>query len=501
MREELILNNVQNIGVEDYDVLQEAVKKLSQASESQFEDIKKEKWFNRVFDMVTFSQKGKKRVAEQVGTLAQAQQIFSELLVRLSANDEKLSQAVLLATNDIEKLQEQNIYLFGKIKQIRKGALGICSEMTVNQLSKENKIVLATILGDLSGNIDNPTDLQKKFAIQVLNNLNDSEYFSKPEDAYSCLEDCEEKGRKCILTCCLEYLFLKDGNELIFEHYKDFIDRFDLGNKTIENIIQKLIQRCNLVGKEGLLEKYKTADVENVEDRFFMEFEDDEEDLENEQACIEMEDEEITNILHIHAGETKKFHNKNIHVRAFINCEGDLFLENCVLYYNEATTSDEIVLAKGAKLNIVNSLIICKGYDATYFIKCEGENDVNIERTSFIDCSFFLQGNCSFTMNFCELTNCGDGFIKIYNVGESGCEISNNFIRFEQLSDFNQDEKRIFGTVLDVSGAGRLGIKNRDKVSFSNNHIINSIELKKDNSLFDGNRMCVFECNSNSKEI
>ena len=86
---------------EDYDALKAAVKQLSSASQEQFETIKKEKWYNRVFDMVTFSQKGKKRIAEQVSTLAQAQQILIELLMRLSDNDSSVSRLVVESMEDI----------------------------------------------------------------------------------------------------------------------------------------------------------------------------------------------------------------------------------------------------------------------------------------------------------------------------------------------------------------------------------------------------------------
>ena len=110
---------------EDYDALKAAVKQLSSASQEQFETIKKEKWYNRVFDMVTFSQKGKKRIAEQVSTLAQAQQILIELLMRLSDNDSSVSRLVVESMEDIKRIQEQNLYLFSKIKKLEDISLGM----------------------------------------------------------------------------------------------------------------------------------------------------------------------------------------------------------------------------------------------------------------------------------------------------------------------------------------------------------------------------------------
>ena len=67
-------------GFED---LKLAVAKLTTASEEQFEQIKKEKWYNRVWDMVTFSKKNEKRLAQQIGNLAQAQIILMEMGMHL----------------------------------------------------------------------------------------------------------------------------------------------------------------------------------------------------------------------------------------------------------------------------------------------------------------------------------------------------------------------------------------------------------------------------------
>ena len=44
-----------------YDDLKEAANKLAVTTQNQFEEIKKEKWFNRVFDMITLSKNSDKR--------------------------------------------------------------------------------------------------------------------------------------------------------------------------------------------------------------------------------------------------------------------------------------------------------------------------------------------------------------------------------------------------------------------------------------------------------
>src|SRR5699024_3538216 len=111
------------------DDLQEASKQLTIATEEQFTEIKNEKWFTRVFDMVTFSKKNDKRIANQIENLAQAQQILMEILVRMSDRDTRISDMVATSFDKIEKLSKNDVLLAQKISQLEKRSiLGITKE-------------------------------------------------------------------------------------------------------------------------------------------------------------------------------------------------------------------------------------------------------------------------------------------------------------------------------------------------------------------------------------
>ena len=56
MKENLLVLN-RNIESEDIDSIALAIKKLSTSSENQFNELKNERWFNRLFNMITFSNK------------------------------------------------------------------------------------------------------------------------------------------------------------------------------------------------------------------------------------------------------------------------------------------------------------------------------------------------------------------------------------------------------------------------------------------------------------
>ena len=219
MTEEIRVNQEMFSGnQEDYDALKEAVKRLSSVSEEQFESIKSEKWYNRVFDMVTFSQKGKKRIAEQVGTLAQAQQILVELLMRLSDNDADVSKIVVESMEDIRRIQAQNIYLLSKIKRLENISLGIKTDMDLNKLSDANKKILCACLYYINGQDENASDAQKTFANQVIKYLNVDVQMDNP---VAVIEDIDIESKKRILNCCMEYMFLRECSNAGYEEYEN----------------------------------------------------------------------------------------------------------------------------------------------------------------------------------------------------------------------------------------------------------------------------------------
>ena len=115
MKETLLVLN-RNIESEDIDSIALAIKKISTSSENQFNELKKERWFNRLFNMITFSNKKNIRLAEQISTLAQAQEILVRILLLLSEKSLEISELVKNNVKDIEKLGENDIYLLNRIK-------------------------------------------------------------------------------------------------------------------------------------------------------------------------------------------------------------------------------------------------------------------------------------------------------------------------------------------------------------------------------------------------
>ncbi|MDO4464546.1 MAG: hypothetical protein Q4C57_08350 [Bacillota bacterium] len=491
MVEEVRVNQeMYNGSQEDHDALREAVKRLSSASEEQFETIKKEKWYNRVFDMVTFSQKGKKRIAEQVGTLAQAQQILIELLMRLSDNDSSVSKLVVESMEDIKRIQEQNIFLLSKIKKLENISLGIKTDMDLNKLSETNKKILCACLYYISNQDENTSDEQKTFANQVIKYLNVDTQMDNP---IATLEDMDTESKKRILNCCMEYMFLKNCSNDGYETYEDFISEFDFGNKTIKAIEKQILSLYNLRGLDGFFTKYQVDNFETIDDFFTLDFEDGYgENGIDEEEHIEMTDEVISTITQIRAGETKIYKHKNIHLKAYINCEGNLIFDHCIINYNETDDGDEITLSKNASLTITNSVVICKGFDENAFITCEGDTQITLDRNSFEDCSYFIKSSfvCVFSMTNCRLHNCYEGFLSIYSGDKSDCVIRDNIIIQDGFNSFYTKNNRFrCPTLICVYSHGNI-------VEFYNNIILEEEGFRRDGveEGKGGNRITYFSC-------
>lgn len=496
--------------VEDYDAIKEAISKLSTASQDQFETIKSEKWYNRVFDMVTFSNKKEIRIADQIRTIAQAQQIFIELLLRLSDKDTAISQIVSTSMVDIRKLSSQNIDLLLRIKQLENITLGIKSEMDINKLTSREKQLLSGCLYKINEILEKTSDAQKIYADSVLTYVSTDVQVDNIEVAFV---DMSSEAKKCILTCCMEYLFLWDCLEESFhktmdsEDISEFVDEFDLGKKTIKGIEEHIFKLFELRGRDGFYSKYNSINFEQINTDFSVDIEIRDTDLDNEKG--EFEEFTISSIMDIPRDKEEIIKNKIIHPRAFIKCEGSLVIDHCILYFNENDVCDEISLVMGSSFSIRDSVVICKGYSKKFFISTTNDSknekliNVVFENTTFINCVNFLEldyfHNAIF--NNCKFENCDEGFLKLSMDGmlddDTRCvSFENNEIikdsdvssKWIPHSEYNTDTHKM----IEISSS-----LDRKSIVFRNNNIVEKENSKVEgveNIIIDAQRAELYNC-------
>lgn len=412
-----------------YNDLKIAAEKLFTASEAQFEEIKKEKWYNRLWDLVTFSQKGKKRLAEQISTVSQAQQILMEILVRLSDRDKKVSDLVVTCYNNIKQLQEQDTYLFERITELENSCiLGIKKSADIADLSEKNKQILSGCLHYLMNYyIDkNISDCQKQYANSVLNYIDSDATIENISEA---LSEMDNNSKKKILTCCMEYIFLNNVQMDIPEDLNEFIGYFDFGNKTISSIKQQIDATNNLRGIDGIIYKYDRNVFEDFSDDFYVDIDGINDDDEQEHISDDSPDDpdlyeedtedepdelsEITlsSIIQVKEGEELIFSYNIIHIKTYINCSGKLIFRNCVIYYDEDENINNIKLEETSNIGLFNCIIIGGNNCNDCLIDGSAAN-VWIENCSFERCQRFLDLSVyeGFLMNSCYLHDCNNAF-------------------------------------------------------------------------------------------
>ena len=437
MNEELYLQNRESeFSGDDLDLIQKAITTLSSASQDQFEEIKKEKWFTHLFDMVTFSQKGKERLATQISSVAQAQQILLEILLRRSSDDEKISDMVVNSMNDIKKMQGQDLYLLSKINQLENITLGIKADMDIKALPKFADKVLTACFYHINQELDDDTisEAQQRYVNAVLEYL--GEEYQYVDDLGSALNRFDESARKIMLTCCMEYLFLGDRSFALCERLQSFIDDFNIGNKTVKTIEKRILALYRLRGEDGFISKYRTASFEKIEETFQVDFlrasDSADQGAETSGVC-ETTDEVDTSIPReplflsgiISIEKKRVYENKVIHFSStIIECTAEVEFRNCTIHYNEDESS-RFNLMKGASLTILDSTVVCHGREQNdkFFITSKSADACKIKNSCFVDCVDFLSGDFStFLFSENECCDCCLNFLKIR--AENGCNVT-----------------------------------------------------------------------------
>lgn len=468
-----------NSNENNFDDLKEAVAQLTNASEQQFTEIKSEKWFNRVFDMITFSQKGKKRMAEQIGSLAQAQEILIDILLRLSSSDEKVARLVQKSFENIKRLQENDAFLLNKIKALENTCLlGIKKSSDIADLSERDKQILSGCLYYLLNCYENTSEEQKKYANAVLNYTGAE---ASVDNISNAIAEMDVVSRKKVLVCCMEYIFLFENNLNMSDTVQEFIDEFDFGSKTLREVNNQVLNTFRLRGIDGFINKYSQSEFADYEEEFFIE-----DGLINEDTISECEEEPdtledftIKSIFQINEDSSQTISFKNIRINSHLNCDGTLEIKNSIIHYNDTNESGQITIEKHGSLLLNNCTVICHGFNSSKFIKGGGSgcSKVIFENCTFVNCSNFLDifVNKEFSMKKCKVSNCFDNFCCVSAWADDFIvNISENIIVLNDIAEYNLCQFDYSGSLFSIS----CGSENNPTGMISNNLIVESLRFK-----------------------
>ena len=397
----------------DFQDLQSAVQQLTTKSDAQFEELKNEKWFHRIFNMVVCPRKNNIRMAEQITSLAQAQGILIEILVRLADQDANIAGMVMQSQSDIRALAQNSAYLQERLYLLEDKSYGIRENENLKDLNSQQRNILSGCLNEASKLYAMPSNEQRLYANELLNYLNADAQVANLEDA---LDDLEDNAKRKILSCVITYMYLYDhtAESMEQDEQEDFIDLFDLGRKTIKSLKQQTVDTYRLRGVDGCIDRYITAPIEITEETPFevelpeqktTEGASEAQTEENGEEAIDTNAPREKLVLSgsiQNDGETI-YKDKDIHFSsAIMNCKGTVKFINCNIHYNEDSGS-HIYLNDGTELSIMASTIICHGdcKKGNYFIQEINRawaKNCTIKNCAFIDCVGFIGCGC---ITFC----------------------------------------------------------------------------------------------------
>lgn len=426
----------------DFQDLQSAVQQLTTKSDAQFEELKNEKWFHRIFNMVVCPRKNNIRMAEQITSLAQAQGILIEILVRLADQDANIAGMVMQSQSDIRALAQNSAYLQERLYLLEDKSYGIKENENLKDLNSQQRNILSGCLNEASKLYAMPSNEQRLYANELLNYLNADARVANLEDA---LDDLEDNAKRKILSCVITYMYLYDhtAESMEQDEQEDFIDLFDLGRKTIKSLKQQTVDTYRLRGVDGCIDRYITAPIEITEETpFEVELPEPKAAEEPPEAQAEENGEEAidTNAPREklvlsgsiqNDGETI-YKNKDIHFSsAIVNCKGTVKFINCTIHYNE--DESRIYLNSSTALEIASSTVICHGNckSGDYFIRTVEDSvgiavmsrtagSCTVKNSDFVACVGFLKGSFeSFLFDKNKVIGSCSGFLDLSIKGNS----------------------------------------------------------------------------------
>lgn len=392
----------------DFQDLQSAVQQLTTKSDAQFEELKNEKWFHRIFNMVVCPRKNNIRMAEQITSLAQAQGILIEILVRLADQDANIAGMVMQSQSDIRALAQNSAYLQERLYLLEDKSYGIKENENLKDLNSQQRNILSGCLNEASKLYAMPSNEQRLYANELLNYLNADAQVANLEDA---LDDLEDNAKRKILSCVITYMYLYDhtAESMEQDEQEDFIDLFDLGRKTIKSLKQQTVDTYRLRGVDGCIDRYITAPIEITEETPFevelpepkaAEGASEAQTEENGEEAIDTNAPREKLVLSgsiQNDGETV-YKNKEIHFSsAIMNCKGTVKFVNCTIHYNEDKSS-HIYLGDDTSFEIAYSTVICHGncLNDNYFIQTKANETVEsciVKSSEFVGCVGFIKGS------------------------------------------------------------------------------------------------------------
>lgn len=389
----------------------DASKEIFNTSEADFEQMKSKKWYNRLWEVVTFSKDNEKKLAHGVSNLAKLQEIVTKALLVLSNTSREIAKAVEENASAIERLSKNQTAV---IKEVEKLKYGYDRQLNLTDLGDNKRYIVVNTLAKLATETDSNEE-GKQFVRAVMRAAS----FTSVDTSID-LDDIENLNpdeMALLYQLLQEYLYLAtDG----FESESEIFDYIELSAKKCQKI-QKRIRETELVaGTEFFVEYYEAntfeyawiddADVEFAEEDDYQE-----EEANDTQEDVNVEMEEITldGITHVGEGQEQCYKHKKIHFKTLLDCEGNLAFDSCWIFIGEDNANDSQIDLNGvATLIMKNCSIFMYEREKNSWINAESGTEILLNNCFLNGCGLFIKTEGTCELYDCEIINPGIGLVE-----------------------------------------------------------------------------------------
>jgi hypothetical protein len=375
----------------NFDALKATVDRLFNATQEEFETIKNEAWYVRVFDMVTLSNKKEIRLANQIGNIAQSQEVVLELLLRLSNTSATFSDLLASALEKMKTHTELSIRLAERIKRVESIlCYGSAKSLHIKDLKETGKIVLVGLIHKAHELLSNPTPHQQKYISGLFKALDSLERPANLKNALELLDSLSD--RKLLMEIVLEYCALSSADSDFKPVVEDILEDLDLSRKVGAQLQEKIDRNLKLMGQDGLAAKYDSSQqVYDLEEPFGIELES---SIDESYSGIESADEpeympygekepynfdKFETVL----GDAHKIYaNKIINFGSVLTLEGKLTFKNCTILYNIPQQLSKISCRDNASIDFFDCEIKCIEKRDNFFIDAGSSESITLNMIS-----------------------------------------------------------------------------------------------------------------------
>jgi hypothetical protein len=249
---------------ENIDCLIEAANDILSNTSLSFEEMKKKKWYNRLWEMVTFSKDNEKKLAKGVSSLAQVQAIVLKMLMMLSRENTRIAGIVAENSGNIERLAENVLHIAAEIDMIKAELhrnTYFHERIKLSDISdKELELIYSgTIKYTLS--FDKPVQEAQEYIANFRKAANMHELPDTDQFDYDSIGKLSVKASELYYTILCEITALMDKAPDDNDNFEEATENATVSTKKQREIWGRIVKTVKLEGKKGIAEGYYEPDI------------------------------------------------------------------------------------------------------------------------------------------------------------------------------------------------------------------------------------------------